>query len=200
MGNMLTARVTIKGTRPLMWHSFGPDAIPLEKQERTGVAGNDPVEWQKTVLYTKDGQLYVRGDYVFGSMRDAARHTKRGRGSIQKYVQATLQVGEDRILIDRSIPDFNGGLPDELPTDPELPVYLDVRSVRNPSTRGRNVRYRVTASPGWRCEFTLLWDATVVSRGEMETVLIDAGKLVGLGDGRTIGMGRFEIEAFDITE
>jgi len=39
MSNILQAKVRIKGTRPLFWHKFGPDALPLEKQERTGVAG-----------------------------------------------------------------------------------------------------------------------------------------------------------------
>jgi len=183
-----------------MWHKFGPESLPLEKQEKTGVAGNDPIEWQRTVLFTNEGQLYIRNDYVFGAFRDAARYTKKGRGSIQRLVAATLQVIPDRVLLDRFIPGFNGGLPDEMPTDPELPVYLDIRGVRNPSTKGRNVRYRVTASPGWRCEFTLLWDATVVSRGEMEAVAIDAGTLVGFGDGRSIGMGRFKIESFEIVE
>lgn len=44
MGNILNATVSIKGIRPLLWHAFGPDAIPLEKREKTGVAGNDPEE------------------------------------------------------------------------------------------------------------------------------------------------------------
>jgi len=205
MANLIEAKVRIKGTRPILWHAFGPDSIPLEKKERTGVAGHDPQEWRKTVLCTKSGQLYVRGDYIFGSIRDGAKHTKRGRGSIQRFVQATLQVVEDRILIDdRFMPGANGdydlATADPPETDPELPVYLDIRSCVNPSTRGRNVRYRVAASPGWECGFVLQWDATVVSRGEMEAVTIDAGRLVGLADGRNIGMGRFAVEQFAVRE
>jgi len=205
MANLVEATVRIKGTRPIMWHAFGPDSIPLEKKERTGVAGHDPEEWRKTVLCTKSGQLYVRGDYIFGSIRDGAKHTKRGRGSIQRFVQATLQVANDRVLIDdRFMPGANGAydpITAEPPdTDPEALVYLDIRSCVNPSTRGRNVRYRVAASPGWECGFTLQWDATVVSRGEMEAVMIDAGRLVGVGDGRNIGMGRFIVEQFDVQE
>ena len=171
MSNLLQASVSIKGIRPLMWHAFGPDSIPLEKKERTGVAGNDP---------------------------------ERGRGSIQKYVQATLEVADDRVLIDRFMPGANGSYdvmqvepPD---TDPDLPVYLDIRACKNPSTKARNVRYRITASPGWQCGFTLQWDGTVVSRGEMEAIMIDAGRLCGLGDGRNIGMGRFQTESFNVSE
>lgn len=200
MSNILTATVSIRGTRPILWHKFGPESLPLEKQERAGVAGNDPTEWRKTVLYTAEGQLYIEPAYVFSCLRDAARYTKKGRGSIMKFVAATLQVTDDRVLIDRFIPGFNGGLPDEMPTDPDLPVYLDVRGVRNPSTKARNVRYRVAASIGWETTFHLLWDCTIVDRGQMQAVTIDAGRLVGLADGRSIGFGRFEVVGFEITE
>lgn len=198
MSNILTAKVEITGTRPIMWHKFGPESIPLQKQERTGVAGNDPEEWKKTVLCTKEGQLFVRPDYVFSCLREAAKYTKKGRGSIQKMVAATLQVTDGRVLVDRFIPGWNGGPPETLTDDPDESVYLDIRGVRNPSTRARNVRYRVTAGVGWKCGFTLMWDATIVSRDQMHAVCIDAGKLVGLADGRGVGFGRFDIDRFEI--
>lgn len=196
MGNILIARVTIKGTRPLLWHHFGPDALPLEKQERTGVAGNDPEEWKRTVLITKDKQLYISGTYVFGSIRDGSKYTRKGKGSIQKMVVATLQVLTDRVLIDRYLPDNIA----ELVNAVDEPVYLDVRSVVNPNTRSRNVRYRVAASPGWKAGFEIMWDRTIVSRGEMQACVIDAGRFSGLGDGRSIGFGRFTVEKFDVAE
>lgn len=199
MSNILTAEVSIRGTRPMLWHAFGPDAIPLQKQERTGVAGNDPEEWRKTVLFTKEGQLYLRPTYVFSCFREAAKYTKKGRGSIQKLVQATLQVTDNKVLIDRFIPGFDGGLPAELTTDEDEPVYLSIMGVVNPSTRGRNVRYRVAASLGWAAAFTLMWDSTIVSRDQMHAVAIDAGRLVGLADGRTIGFGRFEVTSFEVS-
>lgn len=206
MGNMITATVKIIGIRPLLWHHFGPDALPLEKQERTGVAGNDPEDWRKTCLVTKDGQLYMPPTYVFACLRDGARYTKKGKGSIQKSVVATLQVTTDRVLIDRHFPGFPNGHAFDIssaeppPGDSELPVYLDIQSVRNPATKARNIRYRVAASLGWSCSFDLIWDKTIVSRGEIESCVIDAGKLCGIGDGRSIGMGRFVVEEFSITD
>lgn len=197
MGNILYARVSIRGTRPLLFHRFGPEALPLEKQERTGVAGNDPEEWRKTVLATSDSQLYVEPSYVFGCIRDGAKNIKKGRGSIMSMVASTLQVVDDRILIDRFLPD---GLNTPPPTDPEAPVYLDVRGVRNPATKSRNVRYRVAASGGWTATFTLMWDKTVVDRNLMHSAVIDGGRLAGLGDGRTIGFGRFEVESFEVSD
>ena len=204
MGSTITARVKIRGVRPLFWHKFGPDAIPLEKGERTGVSGNDPQEWRRTVLVNSNGQLYVEPTYLFATIVGGSKYTKKGRGSIQGSVSATLQIVDNRVLIDRFFPgcpgEFNVAKADPPPTDSELPVYLDIRGVRNPATKGRNVRYRVAASPDWTCEFSLMWDKTIVSRGEMEASLIDAGKLVGLGNGRAIGMGRFTVERFEIVE
>lgn len=196
MSNILTASVTIKGLRPLLWHHFGPDALPLEKQEKTGVAGHDPEEWKKTVLKTKDGQLYLESAYVFACVRDGAKYTKKGRGSIQSMVSATLQVTTDKVLVDKFLPDNIV----ELINETDQPVYLDVRSVKNPTTKGRNVRYRVAASPGWTATFNLMWDKTIVSRGEMQAAVMDAGRFSGLGDGRSIGFGRFTVEEFEISE
>lgn len=206
MGNIVNAKVTIKGVRPLFWNAFGPDSMPLEKQERTGVAGNDPEEWRKGTLATKDGQMYCEPSYIFGCLREAAKYTKKGKGSIQGPLSATLQVASDRLLIDRYFPGFPNGHNLDLKTanpperDSELPVYLDVRGAVNPSTKGRNVRYRVAASPGWTTTFELMWDKTIVSRSEMEAILIDAGRLVGIGNARKIGMGRFTVESFEIIE
>lgn len=206
MGNIVRVKVTIKGERPLLWHHFGPDALPLEKGERTGVAGHDPEEWRKTVLVTKEGQLYIEPTYIFGCIRDGAKYTKKGKGSIQSAVAATLQVTDDRVLTDRHFPGFPNGHAFDVakepppPTDPTLPVFTYISSVRNPSTKARNVRYRIAASSGWQLTFGLLWDKTIVSRGEMEAVLRDAGVLTGLGDGRTIGFGRFQVCSVEYIE
>lgn len=206
MGNLITAKVNIRGVRPLWQHRFGPDALPLEKREKTGVAGHDPQEWRRTCMITQDGQLYVDGSYIFGAMRQAGIYTKSGRATIQKSLVATLQVMTDLVLLDRWYPGFPNGHGFDVETvepckgDLTQPVYIDCRGVVNPSTKGRNVRYRLACSPGWQCEFDILWDKTIVDRTSMQAVVIDAGRLVGLGSGRSIGMGRFEMTSFEVQD
>lgn len=204
MGNLLKATVTVRGERPLMWHRFGEDAIPLEAGEKTGRAGNDPEEWRKTVLVTSKGQLYIEPTYVFGCIRDGARNVKHGKGSISKVVAATLQVTDNVVLFPLYMPGANGSYDVKTapppPRDPTLPIYLDVRGVVNPSNRARNVRYRVAAAPGWEATFHLMWDKTVVNRDLMKTAVIEAGRLVGLADGRNIGFGRFEVVDFEVID
>jgi hypothetical protein len=195
--NIVTATVAIQGVRPILWHVFGPDAIPLEKGEKTGVAGNDPEEWKKTVTYDKTTrQLYVDPSYAFSSICAGARNTKKGRGSIEPLVSSTLQVVDDRILIDRFLPAES----DIRCNEYDEPVYVDVRGVRNPSTKGRNVRYRVAAKTGWKASFTVRFDKTIVARALVHAAIIDAGRLSGIGNGRKIGMGRFEVLEFAVLD
>ncbi len=213
MSNIIKARVQICGTRELLQHQFTEYAIPLPgaESERTGSAGNDPEEWKRTCMVANNGQLYVRSDYIRSMLVDAAVHTKKGRGSIQSDVGATLLVEEARVMIDRFMP------PGSWPLEPagkcsvgrdlEDPVFIHVSGVVNPATKSRNVRYRLACSPGWNIAFTLAWDKTVVNRTQMEAVVNDAGILIGLGNGRKvrkgsagIGAGRFTVTAFEVID
>ncbi|MEH7236237.1 hypothetical protein [Bacillus sp. JJ1562] len=187
---LMYAKVRIKGSKPLLIHLFTPETLSLERRERSGVAGNDPEEWKRTYTANENGQLYVDPSYIFGCMREASKYTKSGRGSIQPKLSATLQVLSSRIY-------FNRFMPEEITQDENEPVYLDVRSVRNPTTKGRNIRYRVAISSGWETEFEIIWDNTVLASQQIQAVLYDAGMLVGLADGRSIGYGRFEVNTIE---
>ncbi len=205
MPSILQAQVTIIGTRTLAIHHFGIDALPLEPQEKDGVPGNNPNEWKKTVLMDEERQLFLLPTYFFGCIKYGGKTVKRGRGNILTDIASTLQVMDDQIYI------CNSDGPIKLPESPlvieagtvkteKLPdSYVEVIGVRNPSTKARNIRYRVAVKPGWCCSFTILWDSVVVDRKSLETAIINAGTLVGVGDGRgSIGYGRFELKEFSI--
>jgi hypothetical protein len=210
MSNIVTAKVEVTGKRSLLFHAFDEETIPLEKVERTGVAGRDPWSWAKTTPIMPDGQLYIMPTQVFGAIRDGARHIKKGKGSLQPLIIATLQILDEIILVDRFLPPEAAefvlskgkvGDPAEVLTRQiTAPVYLDVRKGKNPSTKAALVIYRVAASPGWHVSFTLQWDKTVVATGQMPSILNDAGNLEGLGGGRKIGMGRFDVASFQVSE
>lgn len=195
MSAYLKANVKIRGTRPLLYHCFTEEAISLVKKEQSGVAGNNPDEWRTTYTTTKHGQFYLKPSYIFATLRNGAKYTTKGRGTIQSKIVATLQVTDQEILLNRCLEN-----PDSLDRDNTKPVYLDVSSVRIAATKGRHLRYRVALSEGWECEFNIIWNKTIVSRSEMERVCIDAGELEGLADGRAIGYGRFKILEFNVSE
>mgnify|MGYP001579140622 CR=1 FL=1 len=197
MANTIRAKVTIKGTRTMLQHRFGPEAIPLEKGERTGVAGNDPEEWKKTRMVADDGRLFVPGTYIFSCLKSGAIHTKRGRASMQAPLVSTLQVEEDVIYLNRKQPDPITQQFILSPPNDEIFTFVYVATVRNPATKGRNVRYRLATRAGWKITFTLNWDKTIVARDQMKAILRDSGMLGGLGDGIKIGCGRFEVIKYE---
>ncbi len=95
-------------------------------------------------------------------------------------VAATLQVITDKVLTinDRYLPGDPATLSVEnFTTNPTEPVYLDIRGVKNPQSKGRNIRYRVAGAPGWEASFDLFWDASIVGEGQMEAVVHDSGAL-----------------------
>ena len=190
--NILQATVSIIGTRPLLQHQFGPDALPLEAQERTGVAGNNPEEWKRTRMVDNDGRLYVTSANIFSMLTTAAKNTKKSKGTMQQTVAATLLVDPPVILLTNRV------MPAAPTYDKHQEVYIDVQGVVNPNTKSRNVRYRLAAAPGWECSFVIAWDKTIVNREQMLAIVNDASVLVGLGDGRKIGFGRFTVKEFTI--
>lgn len=189
--NILTAEVLIKGTSSLLWHRFDTEAFLRGRKDKCGTAGNNPDEWKNTVLVDQNNQLYIEPSYIFGCIREGAKYTLNGLNTLQNYISATLHVLNDKILIDRYLPDI-------ITTNNKESVFLDVRSVRNPSTGARNIRYRVCSSSGWLAKFLITWDRTLISKSEMNAIIIDAGRFSGIGDARNIGYGRFKIDCFEV--
>lgn len=190
--NILKAKISVQGTRTLLWNRFNVELLDVETK-KSGVKGNDCEEWKKSVLFTKNRQLYVMPEAIFSCIRDGAKYTRNGRSTMQNVVAATLQVVDTIVLVDRF-------LPYDITKDPSNDVYLDVRSVKNHSSRARNIRYRVAAKDGWKISFNITWDCTLLSEELLKAIIIDAGNYCGLGDGRTIGMGRFKLEKFQVIE
>jgi hypothetical protein len=123
------------------------------------------------------------------AVSEGGKDIKSGRGSIYKKVCATLEVEEPRVMMhDLVVPEE-----DQLTRKDTESVYLDVRAVVNPMTKGRNLRYRIAAKPGWRCTFTLSWDDKIVSKEQIKACVENGGSMSGIGDGRKIGFGRFKL-------
>ena len=88
---------------------------------------------------------------------------------------------------------------EELSRDSSQEIYLDIRAVKNPTTKGKNVRYRVAMKPGWELTVAFEWDDTILSRDNIKQAIEAAGKFVGLGDARLIGCGRYVCKDVVIT-
>jgi len=187
----IAAHIEIEGIKPILINTFPLDTLTSNKS-KTGTAGNNQTEWEKTVLMTHDRQLFVHNTYLIGAITSAGKMIKSGKSTIHKKVGSSLEIVEPQLLlIGLQVP-----TPEEISNDSTQPVYLDVRAVVNPMTKGRNVRYRVAARPGWKLQATISWDDKAVSKEDMRICVENAGLFEGIGDGRKIGFGRFKMNHF----
>ena len=186
------AKISIKGTKPLLFHTFPIDTLTPGKT-KSGTTGKDASEWKSTVLMTSDRQLYVMGCYIIGAVKVAGKLIKVGKGNMMKKIESCLECLQDQLLLkDLYVP-----LEDDITNSVTEPVYIDVRSVVNPATKGRNLRYRVAAKAGWELSAVIQWDDAIVSRDMMKQCVESAGLYEGIGDGRRIGFGRFDMISFE---
>ena len=190
--------IEIEGTKPFVFHKFSIEAIQSLTKKKTGSAGNDPEEWKRSFFH-QGSQLCVPDSYILAVLRHASVHTKAGRGSIQKTWMSAVSIIDEKIMMNRHIFDNWEDISAESIkdyTDSSKPVYIDVRMVSNPNTKGKNVRYRVCCSPGWTMKFSILVNDDLVSISQTKKVVEDAGLLIGIADARTLGYGRFRLTSF----
>ena len=87
--------------------------------------------------------------------------------------------------------------PDELDTDADKPLYLDVRPVV--VQRARVVRIRPCFGPGWKLDFEITVLDDQVPHNVVNEVLSLAGRTVGIGDFRP-RFGRFMVTKFEVVK
>ena len=184
----IKAKISVKGIKPLLFHTF-PISVLSEKNSKSGED-----EWQSTVLMDENRRLYVMNTYFVNSIKDGGKEIKVGRGNLAKKLASTLEIEEMKIFLDDlKVPEKENLL--KLDTEP---VYLDIRAVVNPMTKGKNLRYRIAAKAGWTCSFTISWDDYIASKEQVKTCVENGGLFQGVGDGRSIGFGRYEVISFEM--
>ena len=190
---MIRAKVTIRGTKPIIFHRFNIEEMRNLSKIKSGSSGNNPEEWRNG-FFQEGGRLYMPGIYMQSAFKNGSVHTKVGRGTVQKTWISAVQIEDLKIFFNREMPkDWENISTNDFTVDVNSPVFLDICMVSNPNTKGRNIRYRIGCSIGWECSFSLLIDDTIISKEIVKKVVSDTGKLQGLADGRTLGYGRFEV-------
>lgn len=181
------------GISGYLFHKFNIGSIANKTKSKSGSAGNNPDEWKETV-HSQGTKLYIPKDYFFATIMGGAKYVKQGKGSIASKVAGCLHIKTDKAYFNRELPKPIDELEnEELSIDSSDTVYLDIRGVKNPATKGKNVRYRLGLSPGWEAHCELEFDDSIISKEQMREAIICAGKFSGIGDGRSIGFGRYDV-------
>ena|SRR5271156_2202028 len=195
---MKRAEFKIIGTKPYLYHKFNVECITNTKKPKEGNAGNNPNEW-KDGIWEENKKLFIPDFYLFSCIVKGGKYIKVGRGTISKNLAGVLEICEPRFYINRELPKPLDELSiEDIGTDSSKDIYVDIRMVANPNTKGRNVRYRLALSPGWETKIVISWDGSVFSKDQIFNAVEAAGKWEGCGDGRAIGYSRFKVEDFEV--
>lgn len=195
---MKKARFIAKGTKPFLFHRFNIESLTNTKKPKDGTSGNNPSEWKDTV-WSEGTKLFVPAFYMHSAITAGAKFVKIGRGTVSKHVSSALTIIDERIYFNRELTKPIEEMSNEdISTDSSQPIYLDIRGVSNPNTKGKNVRYRLALSKDWEIKVEIEWDDSIISKDQMKSSIEALGKLVGFSNGRTLGYGRFDLTEFTI--
>ena len=190
---MYTISTTVQGVAPLMQHRY-----PLPEFETMGKGGHKQSgavdytqEWREYLYANSDGEIYQPATHFDGALVKAAAAFKitgkRGM-SYKELFKAAVFTNPDQIL-------HGIHVPEQLDTDADKPLYLDLRPVV--VQRARVVRIRPTFKPGWRLSFEIDVIDDQISPEIVQDILTYAGKAVGIGDFRP-RFGRFNVVNFEV--
>lgn len=189
---MYTISVKVHGTAPLMQHRYPvPDLKSMTKGGRLQTGAIDYTQEWRAYIYANSDGIYQPAAHFDGAMVKAAVNYKISgkRGKTYKDLfKATVFVTPEEIP-------FSMPIPDELDTDADKPLYLDMRPVV--VNRSRVVRIRPTFSPGWELEFTIEVIDDSIAPELVQDILVLAGKTCGIGDFRP-KFGRFSVIKFEV--
>jgi hypothetical protein len=137
-------------------------------------------ELERAAYRKQDGELYIPSEWVFQSLLKAAGEYSipgRGKKTFRDVIKSTIVFEPDQIGLGTK------------------KYSVDARPVVIRATKGRIVRYRPHL-PKWSINFCLtILDEDMIDAETLNTILVRAGQIVGVGDYRP-RYGRFLVERF----
>lgn len=193
---MLSVTVRISGVSPLMMHSgllvnpLNPIVIQMKEITNKKEKTEDDymhlyrLEFLGGLYYDSDIGPYIPGSCIWSTIRNGARMQKKGpaieRGLIMPHPMNRL----DYTGLRKASELFDAG-------------FADIRNAKPPGARGQVMRCRPIFQPPWGVTFSLTFDPAYIASNDLRSWTQLAGEVVGLCDGRKIGMGRYTVERWD---
>jgi len=186
---MKTYEVAIESTVAMLHH--GAQAVGMQEKDTTtrkptgnALLGN-PEEWKQTIYFDEKDGVYLPATCFEASCKNASKQFKvTGRTTATKFVESGMFCVDDHLqfLVD--------GKP--IKTLDDERIVVDKRTVKNPSTKGRNVRYRAKFDK-WFSKFRVIVTADdYISKDLLKQIIEYAGAYVGVGDYHP-KFGRFKL-------
>lgn len=176
------AVVTIEGTAALLFHRWSNEAVAEKAAAAKNSAAKKTDNVQSYVYRTADGELALPGEYLRMALVTAAKFRADPR-SPRKSAMDLYRAGVATMTELASLGSANWD-------------YLDARRVM--VQRNGVTRQRPAMNAGWRAtiEFEVLLPE-YIPPSTLHAVLIEAGRLIGVGDFRPT-YGRFQVVHFEV--
>jgi len=137
-------------------------------------------------IYYKDGVgVYLPAISIEGCLKNAAKQFKvTGRATATKYIESGL------FCVDEYLPFLVKGKP--IISLDDSRIQIDKRTVKNPSTKGRNVRYRAKFDEWESCFKVIITADDFINESLLKDIITYGGSYIGVGDYRP-KFGRFAL-------
>lgn len=179
-GQPYAVSVTLRGSSDMLFHAWNAEAVDEKAAAAKNSKGKKVDNVESYVYRTENGEIAVPGEYLRGSIINAAKFRQDPRSprkSAMDLFKAAIVVTSP--LASLGVVDWG---------------YLDKRRVT--IQRAGINRTRPAIRAGWEATFDLMVTLPeYVDRNVLREVIESAGRLVGLGDFRPT-FGRFGIVSF----
>jgi|SRR5262245_53826126 len=177
-----TARVTVEGTAPILFHAWNTEAVEEKGKAAKGSKAKKTDDVESYVYRCDNGNIGIPGAYLRGAVLAAAKYRQDPR-SPRKSAQDLFKAGvvATTILADTGKAHWDA-----------------VERHRVKVQMAAVTRSRPALFPGWRATFDLsVLTPEYIPPDLLNAVVQEAGRLVGLADFRPT-YGRFQVVAFDV--
>lgn len=151
----------------------------------------NPEEWRSKVYFDEElGSVYFPAHWIKRSAQEAAKKAKLGRDLAMGV--AVNPDGDFSVVV---VPDEKGKLKSITSVDQfGANGWIHVANGRRPPRTG-NYRtiYRPCIPKGWEAEFDVVVFNPIFTKQKLLDIFQLAGMFCGLGGGRDLGFGRFEV-------
>jgi hypothetical protein len=174
-------QITIEGAADFLFHRWNAEAVDEKAKAAKNSKAKKTDDVESYVYRTQDGELAIPGEYLRGSVINAAKFRQDPR-SPRKSAMDLYKAG---IVVTSQLATLGVKEWD----------YLDRRRVMV-QRQGIN-RTRPAMRAGWKVKFDLLIVLPeYIDRNSLRETIESAGRLIGIGDFRPT-YGRFGIVQFD---
>lgn len=180
------AEVTIKGTRPILFHRYNVDAIAIKAGEKKGSKAKKSDDIETYVYLTEDGKLAVPGINFHSALVAAAKFKsdpRSPRASAKELFKCGVIPTDDLVPFGSGVANWD---------------FIDRRRVRVQNS------YITRERPGLAKDWELTFGVDVslpeyITPDFLLDVANDAGRFCGLCDFRPI-FGRFQVSGFRVVD